>query len=398
MDKRVTILGASGSIGLNTAAVIEARRAAGDAIAVEAISVGGNVGVAVDLAARLRPAFVAAADPAAARAIAAALGPGGPKVAGGDAAVMEAAERPSDWVMSAIVGAAGVAPTAAAVRRGAIVAIANKESVVCAGPLLKALAERHGATILPVDSEHNAIFQVLQTPDRIEQVVLTASGGPFRTWALAEMARVTPAQARAHPNWPMGAKNSIDSATLMNKGLELIEAAYLFALTSAQIGVLVHPQSIIHSMVTYCDGSTLAQLSAPDMKVPIGFALAWPDRAACGAKALDLTAIGALTFEQPDLTRFPALSLARSALETGAGATAALNGANEIAVEAFIAGRIGFLEIAAVVAETLDRLTGETGVAIQKTPTSFDEVSAIDRLARRFATSEVEARAARSKA
>lgn len=384
MVKRVSILGASGSIGQNTAAVIEARRAAGDDIAVEAITVGANVEAAVALATRLKPRFIAVADANAAAAVKAAVN-GAVVVGAGPQAVIEAAERPADWVMSAIVGAAGVAPTAAAVRRGATVAIANKESVVCAGPLLKALAVRHGATILPVDSEHNAIFQVLSAPERVEQVVLTASGGPFRTWTRDAMAAATPDQARAHPNWPMGAKNSIDSATLMNKGLELIEAAYLFDLPSSVLSVLVHPQSIIHSMVTYCDGSTLAQLSAPDMRIPIGYAFAWPDRAACGARGMDLARIGQLTFEPVDLMRFPALRVARTALEEGPGATAALNGANEIAVDAFIAGRIGFLGIATVVEATLEALAADGGSAIQKTPTSFDEVAAIDAAARSMA-------------
>lgn len=389
MVKRVAILGASGSIGMNTAAVIEARRAAGDNIDVEAITIGANVAAAVELADRLRPNFIAVADAAAGAAIKATLAGRGIAVGSGQSAVLEAAQRPSDWVMSAIVGAAGVAPTAEAVRRGAVVAIANKESVVCAGPLLKALAHAHGATILPVDSEHNAIFQILQTPEHVESVTLTASGGPFRTWSLDAMRSVTPSQARAHPNWAMGAKNSIDSATLMNKGLELIEAAYLFDLAPRQLAVLVHPQSIVHSLVTYCDGSTLAQLSAPDMRVPIGYALAWPARAQAGAKALDLAAVGALTFEQPDLTRFPALRLARAALEAGPSATAALNAANEIAVEAFIAGAIGFLDIAGVVEATLDRMTAESEVGIQNSPTSFDQVGHIDAQARRRAQEAV---------
>jgi 1-deoxy-D-xylulose-5-phosphate reductoisomerase len=384
MSKRIAILGASGSIGLNTAEVVEARRAAGDAISVEAISVGANVAVALDLVARLQPRFLAVADAAAGAQLKEAI-KGSVEIGIGAQAVLEAAERPADWVMSAIVGAAGMAPTAAAVRRGATVAIANKESVVCAGPLLRALAKRHGATILPVDSEHNAIFQVLAAPDRVEEVVLTASGGPFRSWSAERMRAATPAQARAHPNWAMGAKNSIDSATLMNKGLELIEAAYLFELPADRLAVLVHPQSIIHSMVTYCDGSTLAQLSAPDMKVPIGYALAWPDRAACGAKKLDLAAIGTLTFEQPDLTRFPALRLAREALIAGPAATAAFNAANEVAVLAFIAEDIGFLDIAAVVEATLERLAGEASAGFGRAPASFEEVLAIDAHARGLA-------------
>jgi 1-deoxy-D-xylulose-5-phosphate reductoisomerase len=269
----------------------------------------------------------------------------------------------AEWVMSAIVGAAGLAPTLAAARTGAIVALANKESLICAGPVLIETARRAGGVVIPVDSEHSAIFQVLQ-PDCLERVarlILTASGGPFRTWTREAMGKASLEQALAHPNWNMGAKISIDSATMMNKGLEMIEAAYLFATPAERIAVLIHPQSVIHSMVEYQDGSTLAQLGPPDMRTPIACAFAWPDRLPWPAPGLDLGAIGSLTFEAPDTERFPALALARSALNTGGMAPAAMNAANERAVAAFLDRRIGFLDIAAVVAETLERMdaTGE---------------------------------------
>jgi 1-deoxy-D-xylulose-5-phosphate reductoisomerase len=260
--------------------------------------------------------------------------------------------------MAGIVGAAGLRATLAAVRRGAIVAFANKECLVCAGDLMMREVAANGACMIPVDSEHNAIFQVFDFdhPDKVERVILTASGGPFRTFDRKQMATVTPAQAVAHPNWDMGAKISVDSATMMNKGLELIEARHLFDLAEERIEILVHPQSIVHSMVAYVDGSVLAQLGTPDMRTPISFALGWPERMAAPSPRLDLAAIGRLTFERPDAERFPALALARSALKAGGAAPIVLNGANEEAVNAFLAGRIGFLEIAGVVAAALDRL------------------------------------------
>jgi 1-deoxy-D-xylulose-5-phosphate reductoisomerase len=284
--------------------------------------------------------------------------------------------------MAAIVGAAGLSPAMAAIRRGAMVALANKEAMVCAGPLVIAAARKHGATLLPVDSEHNAMFQVLTHPERVERLTLTASGGPFRTWSREQMSAARPEQACAHPNWSMGAKISVDSATLMNKGLELIEAAYLFETPEQRIDVLIHPQSIVHSLVHYQDGSVLAQLSAPDMRTPIAHALAWPDRAGISTARLDLAELGALTFEAPDLKRFPALDLARQALRAGPGATAALSAANEIAVDAFLSGRIGFLDIARIVEEALDGLESSNAGLIAKSPSSFDEVAAVDGLAR----------------
>jgi 1-deoxy-D-xylulose-5-phosphate reductoisomerase len=294
----------------------------------------------------------------------------------------EAGARPADWVMSAIVGAAGLTPTMAAVRRGASVALANKECLVCAGPLFIEAAKAHGARLLPVDSEHNAIFQVLTHPERVEKLTLTASGGPFRTASKEAMAVATPDQACAHPRWSMGRKISVDSATLMNKGLELIEASYLFGFKSDLIDVLVHPQSTIHSLVHYVDGSVLAQMATPDMRIPIAYALAWPDRALVSAARLDLAGVGQLTFEAPDSERFPALGLCRAALNRGAAATTAISAANEIAVEAFLSGRIGFLDICRVVEEAMSELEGAESGLIAKSPTSFDEVAAVDQAAR----------------
>jgi 1-deoxy-D-xylulose-5-phosphate reductoisomerase len=287
--------------------------------------------------------------------------------------------------MSAIVGAAGLTPTMAAVRRGALVALANKECLVCAGPLFIEAAKAHGATLLPVDSEHNAIFQVLTHPERVERLTLTASGGPFRTWSRDQMAAATPAQACAHPMWSMGRKISVDSATLMNKGLELIEASYLFGFPSKAIDVIVHPQSTIHSLVHYVDGSVLAQMATPDMRIPIAYALAWPDRATVSTARLDLAKIAQLTFEAPDAARFPALNLARAALDRGVAATTALSAANEIAVAAFLEGRMGFLDICRTVEESLARLEGAEGGLLAKMPSSFDEIGAVDQAARRVA-------------
>jgi 1-deoxy-D-xylulose-5-phosphate reductoisomerase len=281
----------------------------------------------------------------------------GIRVEAGSQAVADVAAADAQWVMSAIVGFAGLAPTLAAARAGAVIALANKESLVCAGPSLLRTAKLAGGAVVPVDSEHSAIFQVLDpgVADQVSRLILTSSGGPFRNASRAEMAAATPAQALAHPNFSMGAKISIDSATMMNKGLEVIEAAYLFSMPPERIEVLVHPQQIIHSLVEYADGSTLAQLGPPDMRPPIACAFAWPDRLPWPAPRLDLTA-GPLTFEAPDLDRFPSLRLAKAALSAGGGAPAALNAANETAVAAFLDRRIGFLDIAAAVAETLERM------------------------------------------
>jgi 1-deoxy-D-xylulose-5-phosphate reductoisomerase len=380
--RSVSILGVTGSIGQSTRRVIEEVRAQGAEIQVEAVTAGANLPALVEACRSLRPRFAAVADPALLSAARDALAPLGVEVGAGVGALEEAGARPADWVMSAIVGAAGLTPTMAAVRRGASVALANKECLVCAGPLFIEAAKAHGARLLPVDSEHNAIFQVLTHPERVEKLTLTASGGPFRTASKEAMAVATPDQACAHPRWSMGRKISVDSATLMNKGLELIEASYLFGFKSDLIDVLVHPQSTIHSLVHYVDGSVLAQMATPDMRIPIAYALAWPDRALVSAARLDLAGVGQLTFEAPDSERFPALGLCRAALNRGAAATTAISAANEIAVEAFLSGRIGFLDICRVVEEAMSELEGAESGLIAKSPTSFDEVAAVDQAAR----------------
>lgn len=383
--RTLSILGVTGSIGQSTIRVIEEMRAQGSELEVEAITAGGNLPALVDACQRLRPRFAAIADPSLLAPTREALSGLDIVVGAGQSALEEAGARPADWVMSAIVGAAGLAPTMAAVRRGAVVALANKECLVCAGPLFIAAAKVHGATLLPVDSEHNAIFQVLTHPDRVEKLTLTASGGPFRTTSLDAMAVATPDQACAHPRWSMGRKISVDSATLMNKGLELIEASYLFGFPSEKIDVVVHPESVVHSFVHYVDGSVLAQLGTPDMRIPIAYALAWPDRTPVSTTRLDLAQLSALHFEAPDAARFPALNLCRAALMAGAKASTALSAANEIAVEAFLASRIRFLDICRIVEEVVTNLEGTEAGTIANSPSSFDEVAVVDQAARRAA-------------
>ncbi|MHA1113414.1 MAG: 1-deoxy-D-xylulose-5-phosphate reductoisomerase [Alphaproteobacteria bacterium] len=382
VPRRVTVLGSTGSVGRNTVELIEAERAGYQIVALTAHR---NVTMLAEQARRLRPEFAAIADPSCHGALAEALAGTGVETGAGAAAIVEAAHRPADWVMGAIVGAAGLEPILAAVEQGATVALANKECLVCAGDLVMGAVARDGATLLPVDSEHSAIFQVFdfKSPERVTRLVLTASGGPFREFDLAAMAEVTPAQAVAHPNWNMGAKISVDSATMMNKGLELIEACHLFPVPPERIDILVHPQSAIHGLVEYVDGSVLAQLGAPDMRTPIAVALGWPDRIASPARRLDLVGLGQLTFEAPDEDRFPALRVAREALQIGGGAPTILNAANELAVELFLARRIGFLDIARIVEETLAILpSGTVG--------SLDEMRAIDSEARRVAAEQVD--------
>ncbi len=375
--RRVTILGSTGSVGCSTVDLLLRNP---ERFEVEALTAHRNVALLAEQARRLRPRMVAIADLALGPALKDALTGTGVETSAGAAAVAEAAARPAEWVMGAIVGAAGLAPTLAAIRRGAIVALANKECLVCAGALVIAEARRAGARLLPVDSEHSAVFQVLEgeRPETVDRIILTASGGPFRAASLEQMRRVTPAEALAHPNWEMGAKISIDSATMMNKGLELIEAHHLFGLPADRIEVVVHPQSVVHSLVAFVDGSVLAQLGTPDMRTPIAYALAWPDRMKWPAPRLDLAQIGSLTFEAPDPERFPALTLAREALAAGGAAPTILNAANEVAVAAFLAGRTGFLAIARVVAATLERLPG-------RAIASLAEVQSVDREARGFA-------------
>ncbi|WP_299619549.1 1-deoxy-D-xylulose-5-phosphate reductoisomerase [Pelagibius sp.] len=351
--RRLSILGSTGSIGCSTLDLV-ARNP--EAFEIEALTANRSVSRLAVQAKRFGARQAVVADESCYADLKEALSGTGIEVAAGPAAVAEAAARPADWVMAAIVGAAGLQPTLAAVRQGSVIGLANKETLVCAGALMTAEVAAHSAQLLPVDSEHNAIFQVLDLdqPDKVDRLILTASGGPFRTFSRDEMAAVTPAQAVAHPNWDMGAKISVDSASMMNKGLELIEAHYLFDMAEDRIDILVHPQSVIHSLVAYVDGSVLAQLGQPDMRTPIAYALAWPERMATPVERLDLAAIGRLDFEPPDEERFPALRLARAALRAGGTAPTTLNAANEEAVAAFLDERLDFIGIAAVVEETLE--------------------------------------------
>jgi 1-deoxy-D-xylulose-5-phosphate reductoisomerase len=331
-------------------------RSARDRYRVEALTGNSNVQGLAKLAREFDARYVAVADPARLTELREALAGTRTECGAGESAIIEAAARPADWVMAAVSGAAGLKPALAAVDRGATVALANKECLVCAGDFFMERAAKAGACILPADSEHNALFQALGSGNREEliRVIITASGGPFRTWAPADIERATLAQALKHPNWSMGQKITIDSASMMNKGLEVIEASYLFALTPDEIDVLVHPQSIVHGMVEFSDRSVVAQLGAPDMRIPIAHCLGWPDRIVGPSARLDLAKIGQLTFEAPDLERFPGLRLAYDALRNGHGATTVYNAANEVAVAAFIAGKIRFGAIARLVEATLD--------------------------------------------
>lgn len=353
--KRVTILGSTGSVGCNTVDIVRRRP---EAFEIAALTAHTNVDLLVRQARELRPKLAVIADPAHYTELKSGLADTNIAVAAGAEALIEAASLPSDRVIAAIVGAAGLAPTLAAVKTGTVVGIANKECLVCAGDLVTKEAERCGARLVPVDSEHSAIFQVFDfnNAEAVEKIILTASGGPFLRRERMSLARVTPAEAVAHPNWDMGAKISVDSATMMNKGLELIEAWHLFPVRGDQIEILIHPQSVVHSMVAYADGSVLAQMGAPDMRTPIAYALEWPKRGPSPATKLDLARVGTLSFEEPDERRFPALALARAALAEGGGAPTILNAANEVAVGGFLAGRIGFLDITTVVETALIRV------------------------------------------
>lgn len=352
--RTVTILGSTGSIGRQTLSLLEDP----GRFVIRVLVAGRNAALLAEQARRFRPELVVIEDEAAYAELRERLAGSGIEVAGGREAVEAAAALPADWTMAAITGAAGLAPTLKAIEGGRTVALANKEALVCAGELMLEAVVRAGTTLLPVDSEHNAIFQALADGARahLEKITLTASGGPFRTASLEEMRTVRPEAALKHPVWSMGAKITIDSATLMNKGLEVIEAARLFALSEGEIDVLIHPQSVIHGMVHFRDGSVLAQLGPPDMRVPIAHTLAWPARMDTPAPRLDLAALGRLEFHPPDEERFPALRLARAALRAGGAAPALLNAANEVAVAAFLAGRIGFLDIPAVVGRVLDAM------------------------------------------
>ena len=353
--RSVTVLGSTGSVGTQTVELLADNP---DRYRVRALVAGRNAELLAQQALALRAEIAVLADPAGYATLRDALAGSGIEAACGHEAVMAAASRPTDWTMCAIVGAAGLHSALAAIERGGAIVLANKEALVCAGDVMLRAVTRAGATLLPVDSEHNAIFQAMADCNRaaVERIILTASGGPFRTASLEEMRVAGPEKALRHPVWSMGAKISVDSATMMNKGLEVIEAARLFDLPSERIDVLVHPQSTVHGLVCYVDGSVLAQLGSPDMRVPIAHTLAWPARIATRSPRLDLAALGRLEFSEPDPVRFPALRLARTALQAGGGVPTLMSAANEVAVEAFLARRIGFLDIAAIVEDVMDRM------------------------------------------
>jgi len=376
--KRLAVLGSTGSIGTSTLSVVEAFP---DRFSVVALAAGGNVELARDQALKLRPELLSVADPAAAGALAEELP--GVRVVAGDDGLMEVARHPdADTVVAALVGSVGLLPTMAAIGDGKAIALANKETLVVAGDLVMAAARERGVDILPVDSEHNAIHQALRVGpgDRVRRLLLTASGGPFRTWSAERIRNATVEQALAHPTWKMGPKITIDSATMMNKGLEIIEAHHLFDMPAERISVLVHPQSLVHSLVEYVDGTLIAQLSINDMRFPILYALSWPDRLPSPYPALDLARAGALEFEAPDEERFPALALAREALAAGGEMPAVLNGANEAAVAELLGGRIPFFAIPEIIRETLDVWSGRN-----RPLASIEQATAADREARRIA-------------
>jgi 1-deoxy-D-xylulose-5-phosphate reductoisomerase len=376
----VTLLGATGSIGTST---VDLMRRQPDRFRVEAVTAQRNVAALARLALDLNARFAVVAEPDCYGDLKETLAGTRIAIAAGQEGIVEAARRPADWVMAAITGAAGLRPTLTAIARGATVALANKECLVCAGALFMRHAAQSGSVVLPVDSEHNAIFQALSAGRRgdVSRIVLTASGGPFRSASLEQMRTATVQQALRHPNWSMGAKVTIDSATMMNKGLEVIEAHHLFGFGSNEIDVIVHPQSIVHGIVEYRDGSMIAQLGPPDMRVPIANCLAWPERMP-GAARLDFAQMATLTFEPPDPVRFPALALARAALLTQNGAPTVLNAANEIAVREFIDGRLGFAGIAALVRTTMEEADGR---GIMREPADVDDAIAIDRESRSLA-------------
>ena len=372
--RTISILGATGSIGASTLDLVRREPGKWRIIALTANCQAAELAA---LAREFSAEVAVVADDGSLADLRAALAGSGIEAASGADALVEAAARPADLVLAAIVGCAGLAPTMAAIEQGRTVALANKEALVSAGDVMTAAVARYGTTLLPVDSEHNAIFQCLAGNDlaQVRKITLTASGGPFRDWNAAQLASATPAQAVKHPNWDMGAKISIDSATMFNKGLELIEAHYLFPVGLDKLRIIVHPQSVVHSMVEYRDGSTLAQLGPPDMRVPIASCLAWPERMATPCAPLDLTQIGELTFRAPDEDRFPATALCRAAAEAGGAAPAVLNAANEVAVAAFLAGQVAFTRIAVMVAEVMSRYNPAA-------PTGLGDVIAVDSAAR----------------
>jgi 1-deoxy-D-xylulose-5-phosphate reductoisomerase len=380
--RRISILGATGSIGESTLDLVGRDPSA---YTVVALTGGRNATRLAELAMKHRAEFAVIADEACHAELRARLAGTGIETAAGSEALVEAASRSADWIMAAIVGAAGLKPTLAAVRQGTCTALANKECLVSAGRIFMREVARYETTLLPVDSEHSAAMQVMggMSAQNIERICLTASGGPFRSWSVADMARAKPKQALAHPNWSMGPKVTIDSATLMNKALELIEAHHLFSVGADRLQVLIHPQSIVHCLVYYRDGSVLAQMSCPDMRTPIAYSLAWPERMEAPTERLDLARLGTLAFEVPDEVRFPALRLAREVLAAGGSASTILNAANEVAVEAFLDGRIGFLAVSTLVEATLDRAPHHVPLS----PDTVGDVLAIDAEARAMALS-----------
>ncbi len=389
MKRRLSILGSTGSIGCSAVDVIS-HLGGTETYDLVALTGGRNARKLAEQALALRPDVAVLAHEDALPELQSLLAGSGIETAAGNTALIEAAGRPADWSLSAIAGAAGLRPTLQAIRGGATIALANKESMVCAGALVKAEAAKAGINILPVDSEHNAIFQVFDTSQRasIDRVILTASGGPFRNYTLIDMEDVSPEQAMAHPNWSMGDAISLDSATMFNKGLELIEAAQLFDVESSQIEIVIHPQSVVHSMVGYRDGSVLAQMGDPDMRTPIAYALGWPDRVETTVERLDFRKFSRLDFETPDEVRFPALRIAREALEAGGLVPCAMNAAKEVSASAFIQKRIGFLDLAAIVDQVLSR------ISLSGSADSLDDILTADCEARRVASEEIASRCA----
>jgi 1-deoxy-D-xylulose-5-phosphate reductoisomerase len=388
--RRVSIFGATGSIGQST---IDLIARAPDRFRVVALTGGRNVGQLAADARRLRAEVAVTADPALLGELRERLAGSGVEATAGDAAIREAAARPADWAMSGIVGAAGLAPGLVALEQGCVLALANKESLVCAGPLVLATAARTGATILPVDSEHSAVFQALTGEDRaaVERVILTASGGAFRDWPLEQLASATPAQASTHPNWAMGQRITIDSASLFNKALELIEAKEFFCLSPEQVQVLIHPESLVHALVGFRDGALMAHMGVPDMRHAIGFALNWPDRRDLPVGRLDLASAGQLTFRAPDEVRHPALRLAREVMRAGGLTGAAFIAAKDRALDAFLEGRIGFTDMAAVVEDTLDALSSQ---GLDRAAITLEGVGHMDHLARQEADAAIARRRA----
>lgn len=386
--RRISVLGVTGSVGEATFDTLM-RQGGPDTWQTVALSGGRNVTRLAKMALALRAEIAVCADEAGLPALRAALEGSGIEAAAGQEAIAEAASRPADWVMSAIIGAAGLRPGLCALQQGAVLALANKESLVTAGPLMLATAAAHRTRILPVDSEHSAIFQALTGEDisAVERIILTASGGALRDWPMERLARATLAEASAHPNWSMGQRITIDSASMFNKALEVIEAREFFGVTPDQVEVIIHPESLIHSMVGFHDGAVMAHLGAPDMRHAIGYALNWPDRAPLPVARLDFAAIGCLTFRAPDLTRYPALRLARDVMQVRGLAGAAFNAAKEVALDMFIAGRIGFMDMASLVETVLGRVAGEASIG--RTAGDLAEVIAMDQMARRYAVEAV---------